>query len=50
MSVGRVDEVKVETLAGETVTVKLQVGGVKKTSQPAAAPEPEPAPVVEPEE
>ena len=36
----RVDEVKVETLAGETVTVKLQVVGVAKTSQPAAAPEP----------
>ena len=40
MSLGRVDEVKVETLAGKTVTVKLQVVGVKKTSQPA---EPEPA-------
>lgn len=50
MSVGRVDEVKVETLAGETVTVKLQVVGVAKTSQPAAGPEPEPAPVAEPEE
>jgi len=50
MSVGRVDEVKVETLAGETVTVKLQVVGVKKTSQPAAAPEPEPEPMSEPEE
>jgi hypothetical protein len=46
----RVDEVTVETLAGETVTVKLQVVGVAKTSQPAAAPEPEPDPVVEPEE
>jgi len=46
----RVDEVKVETLAGETVTVKLQVVGVAKTSQPAAEPEPEPAPVAEPEE
>jgi hypothetical protein len=40
MSMGRVDEVKVETLAGETVTVKLQVVGVVGGSQPA---EPEPA-------
>jgi len=49
---GQIDEVKVNTLGGSTVTVKLRVVGLPKPSGPAqaaTAPAPEPVDTVDAE-